>query len=211
LIFTSVRPRAGVDEASPPEHAGQALAAERLQTAPYAVEVTPLLQEIISGRPTPQRRDPGWLGEGVGQLAASSLLAVQQDESGQPRFVVHPWTATEIQRLLTGHPHDRRAGLLDHAHQAAADFWRWRVTVWPQDWQADVHNLLEARHHHLAAGQTDAAEEVTEDAFATLRDRGEWDTAIARGHRDRLPSPQNASPIILIMSIRTVQSIEALS
>ena len=42
---------------------------------------------------------------------------------------------------------------LAEAHRQAAAYWRWRVRVWPQDPAADVHDLLEARHHLLQAGR----------------------------------------------------------
>ena len=76
---------------------------------------------------------------------------------------MHRWTATELAGRAAREPGQRLAG----AHRQAAAYWRWRVRVWPQDQAADVHDLLEARHHLLQAGDIEDAE---------------------RGHRDRPPA-----------------------
>ena len=47
--------------------------------------------------------------------------------------------------------------------------------VWPQDKAADVHDLLEARHHLLQAGDTEAADEITENGMRQLHTWGAWD------------------------------------
>ena len=61
---------------------------------------------------------------------------------------MHRWTATELAGRAAREPGPRLAG----AHRQAAAYWQWRVRVWPQDKAADVHDLLEARHHLLQAG-----------------------------------------------------------
>ena len=40
------------------------------------------------------------------------------------------------------------------AHQHAAEYWQWRVRVWPQDRADDVEDLLEARHHLFGSRPT---------------------------------------------------------
>jgi hypothetical protein len=50
----------------------------------------------------------------------------------------------------------------------AARYWRWRVKTQPQSRQQDVEELLEARHHHRSAGETDDAVEVTEHVCSQL-------------------------------------------
>jgi hypothetical protein len=63
-----------------------------------------------------------------------------------PSVSVHPWTATEVQQLLLAR--DRGAELAD-AHQRAAEYWRWRLTSWPQD----QHAQREARYHLLQVNE----------------------------------------------------------
>jgi hypothetical protein len=85
---------------------------------------------------------------------------------------VHRWTATELAA------HAPEPGLAE-AHQQAAAYWQWRAKVWPQDPAADVHDLLEARHHLLQAGDAEAAGEVTELACSQLHTWGAWDQEAA--------------------------------
>ena len=61
------------------------------------------------------------------------------------------------------------------AHRQAAAYWQWRVEVWPQDEDADLHDLLEARHHLLQAGDLEEAAQVTEVICVQLQTRGAWD------------------------------------
>jgi hypothetical protein len=63
-----------------------------------------------------------------------------------PSVSVHPWTATEVQQLLLAR--DRDAELAD-AHHRAAEYWRWRLTSWPQD----QHAQREARYHLLQVNE----------------------------------------------------------
>ena len=84
------------------------------------------------------------------------------------RFFVHRWTATELA--------DRQPGAqLAAAHRQAATYWQWRIQAWPQDQAADVHDLLEARHHLLRAGDTDDATQVTVLICQQLHTWGAWD------------------------------------
>ena len=99
----------------------------------------------------PFRPAPG-LPEQIAACQAASLLTVS-DDGGEPRFFVHRWTATELAGRAAREPGPRLA----EAHRQAAGYWRWRVRVWPQDQAADVHDLLEARHHLLQAGDTEDA------------------------------------------------------
>jgi tetratricopeptide (TPR) repeat protein len=62
-----------------------------------------------------------------------------------------------------------------NANRLAAELWQWRVRVWPQDQTADIHDLLEARHHLLQAGDTEDAGQVTERICWQLHTRGAWD------------------------------------
>ena len=76
------------------------------------------------------------------------------------------------------------------AHRRAAQYWQWRVRVWPQDKAADVHDLLEARYHLLQAGDTEAAGQVTEAACLQLQTWGAWDqeTSLIHDTLTHLPS-----------------------
>ena len=105
---------------------------------------------------------------------AASLLTLSGDDR-DIRFFVHRWTATELAARAPG---PELAG----AHQHAAAYWRWRVEIWPQNRAADVHDLLEARHHLLQAGDTESAGEVTELACSQLHTWGAWDQEAALVH-----------------------------
>ena len=112
--------------------------------------------------PVPPFTEPPGLAGQLATCQAASLLHVDQDGQDQ-RFFVHRWTATELSARPARPP-------LAHAHRRAAEYWRWRVRVWPQDSAADVHDLLEARHHLLQAGDTEEVGQVTEWACFQLDD-----------------------------------------
>ena len=130
--------------------------------------ITPDLAEL-SAVPTPPRSTTADLGAIAATLARSTLLSVDADNR---TVFVHRWTASELTRrwTLAG-----RAATVQAAHRHAAEYWQWRVQVWPQDRQADVHDLLETRHHLLAAGDLDAANDVTETICLQLEQWGAWD------------------------------------
>ena len=67
---------------------------------------------------------------------------------------------------------DGQAALVRRAHRSAADYWRWRVDVWPQGAASDVHDLEESRYHSLAAGDDEAVEDITERLRARLNRLG---------------------------------------
>ena len=111
----------------------------RTELAPHLVE--------LNQQPVPPFRPVPGLQEQIAACQAASLLTVG-GEGGEPRFFVHRWTATELAARAARQPGQRLAD----AHRRAAGYWRWRVRVWPQDQASDVHDLLEARHHWLQAG-----------------------------------------------------------
>jgi tetratricopeptide (TPR) repeat protein len=90
-----------------------------------------------------------------------------QDDPLSEAFLVHRWTARALADLAS--PAELAA-----AHHRAARYWRWRVKVWPQDRTAAVDQLLEARHHHLAAEELDDAVQVTEWVCTQLHTWGAW-------------------------------------
>jgi tetratricopeptide (TPR) repeat protein len=126
---------------------------------------------VLKALPTPPRHAPYQLDRWIERCRAASLLDVT--DGLEPRFSVHRWTA---EALSERHPDPLE---VKTAHRAAADYWRWRVQVWPQDADADIDDLLEARHHLLEAGELDVASDVTETACVMLRTRGAWEQAAA--------------------------------
>ncbi len=85
---------------------------------------------------------------------------------------MHRWTASELERRL-GEAGESETVIA--AHRLAADYWRWRVDVWLQERHADVHDLLEARHHLLATDDPEAAGAVTEVVCSRLHAWGAWE------------------------------------
>ena len=156
------------------------------QLAPHIAEMNRM--------PVPPFRSVPSVQEQIAACQAASLLTVSGDRE-KPRFFVHRWTATE----LAGRAADEPSQHLAKTHLRAAGYWRWRVRVWPQDEAADVHDLLEARHHLLQAGDTEGAGQATEQACLQLYTWGAWDQAASLIYDilGRLPadSPRQASSI----------------
>jgi tetratricopeptide (TPR) repeat protein len=126
--------------------------------------------------PTPPFRPPLSIQDQIMACQAASLLTVSGND-GKVRYFVHRWTATELAvRSAESGPG------LSGAHQQAAAYWRWRFEVWLQNRVADVHDLLEARHHLLQAGEPERAGEVTEMACSELHKWGAWDQEAALIH-----------------------------
>jgi tetratricopeptide (TPR) repeat protein len=121
--------------------------------------------------PRPPRRFDSDLASQVEACRASSLLVTNM-ASNTPTVFVQRWSAEGIVRRW------ERLGRTDEvtaAHRRAAEYWHWRVEVWSQDRAAVVHDLLEARFHHLEAGEIEEAERVTELACSRLHDSGAWE------------------------------------
>ena len=157
-------------------------------------QLEPHLAELNRRPVPPYRAAPGLPGQ-VAACQAASLLTVSGDGE-EPWFFVHRWTATELATRAAREPGQRLAG----AHRQAAAYWQWRYRVWPQDEAAaDVHDLLEARHHLLQAGDTEEAGLVTEGICLQLHTWGAWDQEAALIHHTltRLPSgsPRRAAYI----------------
>jgi tetratricopeptide (TPR) repeat protein len=151
------------------------------QLAPYLAEA--------QRRPTPPYRPRHGLAAQAAACQAVGLLNLSQDENGDQRFFVHRWTAAELAERATGDPAEKLA----LAHRQAAAYWQWRVRVWPQDRAADVHDLLEARYHLLQASDTEAADQITEQAVEQMGNWGAWDQAASLIH-DTLTWVPTASP-----------------
>jgi tetratricopeptide (TPR) repeat protein len=157
---------------------------------PVRAELAPHLAEL-NRPPTPPFRSAPDLPGQIAACRAVSLLTVSEDEE-ELRFFVHRWTATE----LAGRAVREAGSRLAVAHRQAAAYWRWRVRVWPQDVAADVHDLLEARHHLLQAGDTEEASQVTELVCVQLHTWGAWDQEASLVHDilARLPADSPRQP-----------------
>jgi len=136
--------------------------------------------------PAPPFRSPPALDGQIAAGHAAGLLSVSQDDRDGPAYFVHRWTASE----LAGRDDRDQAQWPAQAHRRAAAYWRWRVEVWPQDKAADIHDLLEARHHHLQAGDIEDAGQVTEWICSQLYTWGAWDQEASLIHDTitRLPA-----------------------
>jgi tetratricopeptide (TPR) repeat protein len=159
--------------------------------ADLADTITADLAEMRAA-PIPPRSTALDLNDLTARLARSSLLGLEEGvETGW--LFVHRWTAGELARRWTA---QGRADEVVSAHRRAAEYWQWRVRVWPQSPVADVHDRLEARHHLLAAADLDAANTVTEDVCLKLGDWGAWDreTALIQDTLRWLPSDHPRRP-----------------
>jgi hypothetical protein len=120
------------------------------------------------------------------------------DPGADPPLVsVHPWTATEVQQLLLARD---RGGELADAHHRAAEYWRWRLTSWPQD----QHAQREARHHLLRVS------ELTAPPGAEGRHRAARDVPIRRLRR-RLRPYAVAAVAVAVTAFVTAEASGALS
>ena len=82
--------------------------------------------------------------------------------------MAHRWTATALT------PRTNPEALAE-AHQRAAQYWEWRVDVWPQDRTTDIQQLIETRHHHHhQAGDLDAAISTSYTISNQLHTWGAW-------------------------------------
>ena len=102
--------------------------------------------------------------------AASAGLLSPVTRADQPQlWFVHRWTARAIAVLQ---PASTRA-----SHTKAARHWQWRVDRVPQSTEQDIEQLIEARFHHHAAGNTDAAVSLTGPIVHSLETWGHYGRA----------------------------------
>src|SRR5690242_1894031 len=162
---------------------GDSAAAEtvppRAAAAPSASGTGPLLGIRPALAPRAPYQPPANLAELVSECEVSGLLTVSKMPRGQsraagdiPPVFVEPRTAAALHRelLATG-----RGDEVTRAHQRAAEYWQWRATAWPQDQDADVHDLLEARYHQHEAGGSRQAIALTEMICSQLHAWGQLD------------------------------------
>ncbi|WP_239341217.1 tetratricopeptide repeat protein, partial [Frankia sp. CiP3] len=111
---------------------------------------------------------PAGLDAATRLVADLGLLTPAPLADGGAGMVVHRWTAAALARTT-------EPAALAEAHRRAAAYWAWRVEVLPQPRIDDVVHLLEAAHHQLAAGDTDAAAWTTNTAWRQLHTWGAYD------------------------------------
>jgi tetratricopeptide (TPR) repeat protein len=143
--------------------------------------------------PAPPYQAPADLARMLDVCQASGLL-VTAGSSGCAAAAddwhtvfVEAWLASELHRLLAD---AGRGADLTHAHRRAAQYWQWRSAAWPQGRRADLHDLLEARHHLFDAGDSEQASVLTEAVCAQLHAWGDLGREAALIHEtlDRLPA-----------------------
>jgi tetratricopeptide (TPR) repeat protein len=127
----------------------------------------------------PPYQEPADLDDMIAACEAAGLLTVSyvapEGRSGPgrsdlPSVFVDRWTASELHRALEAAGRGRD---LADAHLRAAGYWQWRSSAWLQDRRADLHDLLEARHHLLKAGETRQACELTAAVCSQLHAWGD--------------------------------------
>ena len=126
-------------------------------------------QADIAEESRPPVDAPDGLAAAVATARAAGLLAPVARGDEPVLHIVHRWTAEAIAAL---HP-----GATREAHRRAAAFWHWRVGTIPQSREDAIDQLLEARYHHRAAGQTSQAMAAHVEAVNQLQDWGQYGRA----------------------------------
>jgi tetratricopeptide (TPR) repeat protein len=101
------------------------------------------------------------------RLGLLSPVTTTTDHDSGPLYIAHRWTATALTPRTN--PDD-----LTEAHRRAAQYWQWRVDVWPQDRTTDIEQLVEARHHHHQSGDLSAAISASYTIRDQLHTWGAW-------------------------------------
>jgi len=132
----------------------------------------------------PDQRDVAYALQQLTSLGLVAPAPGPDDEPGEAPtgWYVHRWTANTVAPPLTGDPEDRllsskvrtQQNALEEAHKRAAAYWTWRVRVWPQERMVAMTQLLQARRHHYAARNLDAALAVHDIVTTQLVAWGAW-------------------------------------
>jgi tetratricopeptide (TPR) repeat protein len=119
-------------------------------------------------------------------IAAGGSAGASAADDGRSVFV-EAWLASELHRTLAA---EGRGAELKRAHRRAAEYWQWRSAAWPQGRRADMHDLLEARHHLFDAGDSEQANALTDAVCAQLHAWGDLgrEAALIQETLDRLPA-----------------------
>ena len=123
----------------------------------------------MSAAARPPIAAPAGFAAALEQLIGLSLLATARFAEDDPdRYLVHRWTAAALAERM-------REAEAKAAHERAADFWLWRVQKLPQPPWVDIDDLLEARHHFFASGDTQGYFNVSNVIIARYHTWGAWD------------------------------------
>jgi tetratricopeptide (TPR) repeat protein len=117
------------------------------------------------------REAPAELDAMITACIASGLLSRVEETDDTPRYFVHRWTASELERI------ERERGQkaeIDTAQARAGDYWAWRAYC-AVEIRPHIDDLLEARHHYLKAGLVARAVEVSDEAGRYLTKIGALD------------------------------------
>ncbi len=139
---------------------------ESLGLTPY--EVAQYTADIAD-ETRPPLQVPIGIEKAVDAAASAGLLSPATRGDEPPLLFVHRWTARAIG--------DMEPAMVRAAHAKAARFWRWRVDTIPQSGQQDIEQLIEARFHHLAAGDSAGAVALTDPIVRQLRTSGHYGRA----------------------------------
>ncbi|MEW9534457.1 tetratricopeptide repeat protein [Microbispora sp. NPDC049125] len=113
--------------------------------------------------------EPDGLDASITALTRLGLLTPAVDDRGEATFVVHRWTAATL-----AHPELTAPERMRSAHEAAAGYWRWRVMARLQSPKHHLDDMVEARHHHHAAGDLIAAADANQWVCRRLHTWGAW-------------------------------------
>ena len=123
----------------------------------------------VTGEPDPFANSARY-DDAIATLVDSSLLSL--DDSGW--VFVHRWTASELEDLCKTRGVDE---FLSFAHKIAWLYWTTNVLGTQHGIREQIHCLLQAYHHCLAADLMDAAEQAMGSLVGHLNTVGAWDMA----------------------------------
>ncbi len=160
--------------------------------------------------PAPPYQGPADLAELLAMCVTAGLLSVRgtgaSGTDSANAWLADRWVAAELHSQLEARG---RGAELSAAHGRAATYWQWRAAAWPQDRRADIHDLLEARHHLFCAGDRAQASDVTRVVCAQLHAWGDLgrEAELIQSTLDMLPgvSAGRASWLAELGAIATVR------
>jgi Tetratricopeptide repeat len=122
--------------------------------------------------PVPPYQQPPDLPELITACVAADLVTAVPTTGPVPAYcwLVDTVTAARFHQELSD---AGRGAELVAAHRRAAGYWQWRAAAWPQDREADLHDLFEARHHRFSAGEAGQASDITREICAQLHAWGD--------------------------------------
>ena len=130
-----------------------------------AAELAQIRQDLAELSRPPLQVSPGFEQAKAALLDLGLLAPISGAQASS--YLVHRWTAQALANQQT-------ASKLTEAHRRAANYWHWRVDVWPQSQAEDIEQLLEARYHHHAAGNLDEALNATASVCQQLHTWGAY-------------------------------------